>query len=173
MKIQDKILSILLCLIVLFTIIPISCANPVFVEIIYSDALPKTLVFSFLMINLTIVIESITLYLFFINKIRDHSNFFIAVSGVNLITFPATQLLAFFVFTQFLVVNIWNYVLIELLPIFVESILYLSIFKEVLSGELRKSMTFISTIIANLLTFLIGTYFFIQFIQSSSYFYLG
>ena len=164
MKIQNKLLSILICLIVLFTIIPISYANPVGDEIIYSDALPHILFFSFLMINFTIVAESTALYLFFKNKIRNHPNFFIGVTSVNLITFPATQFLAFFVFSYFILINIWNYILIELLPIIVEYLLYLSIFKEVLLGEIRKSMIFISTITANLLTFIIGTFLFIQLI---------
>jgi hypothetical protein len=100
MKLKSKLLSIILLLTVLFTIIPISYANPVFIDDTSDEIVPKILYFSFLMFILTIIIELGTLLLFFKNKIEYHSNFYKAVIGVNLITFPITQILAFFVFSH-------------------------------------------------------------------------
>ncbi len=165
MKPQNKFLSILLFLTVLFTIIPISYADPVFVHWTGDEILPLILFFSFLMLNFTIAVELGTFLLFFKNKIEDRPNFFKAVISVNLITFPITQILALFVFSHLsYLINIWNYILIELFPITLEYLLYLRLFKEVLLGEIRNNMTFISTITANLLTFIIGTFLFIQLI---------
>ena len=140
-------------------------ANPV---LVYYDffAVYISLIYFFLILPIllviTIAVEYKIIRLFLKDIINNQSKFLISVIFVNLCTFSITQIITFIIIYKFRF-PLWNYLLIELIPITLEFLLYLQIFKifshnNVFFLSIRNKITLLSTVTANLVTFIIGTF---------------
>ena len=76
------------------------------------------------MFLITFALEYIIIYLFIKNLINKRLNLSKSIFAVNFFTFPATQILAIALLSQY-IFNLWNYFLIELIPIVLESLYFL------------------------------------------------
>jgi len=115
-----------------------------------------------ILLVITIAVEYKIIRLFLKDIINNQSKFLISVIFVNLCTFSITQIIVFIIIYKFRF-PLWNYLLIELIPITLEFLLYLQIFKifshnNVFFLSIRNKITLLSTVTANLVTFIIGTF---------------
>jgi len=89
----------------------------------------------------------------FENDSRSHYRLFLRI---NLVTFPLTQILAYFFYIYFMLF-FWFYVfLIEIGVVFVESYLLRIEFKRIVDVELPSKFILRSTLSANFISFLVG-----------------
>jgi len=159
-----RLLTIILIFLTLFvTFIPRVLANPVLIGLP-----PYELAFFFFVILIiafvvTVGVEFLILRLFLRHFILKNTKFFKFVVIVNLITFPLTQTIAFLAFGGFqipLLYFLFYNILIEMVPIGLESLLYLKIYNSFYASAFRNPVrnktTLMSTITANFSTFLIG-----------------
>lgn len=128
----------------------------------------------------TFVVEIIIIIIFLGSNepVENYKKFYKSVFAVNLFTFPLTQVIAFILFQfdifiraliytdNYIIIYSLNYILtsfflIEPFPIILECLLYLKIFKtfnrtDYFKNQVEKKTIIISTITANIITYLIG-----------------
>jgi len=151
MKLKGFIFYLTCSLIPLITICPKVKGNPVMVS--PSFGFTSAGIFLLLLI-FTLSIEFLIIYGFLKDQIDQLSKISKPILAVNLFTFPATQLLAIFFFTQF-PSNLWGVFLIELYPITLECLLFLKIFRDLRIPATGKKIV-LSTFIANITSFMLG-----------------
>ena len=110
--------------------------------------------------TITIFIEFGIIYFFLRKNITRNSKLTKAVLSVNLLTFPITQMIAFSFMMLFSDLNNF-YFITELIPITLEFLIYLKIFKnfyyfKYFRSPVSTKTTFLSIITANLMTFAFG-----------------
>lgn len=159
MKSKYFIFNTLILLMLLLSLIPVVCANP----IVIGPDLPDLFYLLVILPNIfffTIIIEFVVIYLFLRNHGIEHFKLTKPVIAVNLLSFPITQIIVLLFMKQFSSINGFIY-LVELFPITLECFLYLKIFNyynKLEYFELPVSMkkTVITSITANSITFTIG-----------------
>ena len=104
MKFKGFIFYFTCCLIPLIIICPKVNGNPVLIDPFYG---PITAGIFLLLLILTLSIEFLIIYGFLKDQIDQISKISKPILAVNLFTFPATQMLAIFFFSQF-PSTLWN-----------------------------------------------------------------
>ena len=136
----------------------------------------------------TFVVEIIIIIVFLgsNNPVENYKKFYKSVFSINLFTFPLTQVIAFILFQfnifsraltyidNYIIIYSLNYILvsfilIEPVPIFLECLLYLKIFKKFnktnyFQNRVEKKTIILFTITANLVTYLIGIGIFLNYL---------
>ena len=151
MKFKSLISFLIFCSITPIIVCPTVKGNPVPMPGSYAINFIPLLIFMFL---ITFAVEYIIIYLFTKNLIDKPSKLSRSIFAVNFFTFPTTQILAFALLTRF-VFNLGSYFLIELIPIVLECLFFLKIYRD-LRIPVKNEIILLSTVSANLATFAIG-----------------
>ncbi|MFW9865072.1 MAG: hypothetical protein ACFFEN_03165 [Candidatus Thorarchaeota archaeon] len=167
MRSNRTILIIFILFLAVINVIPIVIANPVpmpTIYDIYSIQLTEILFLMFLIFPflffMSIVIEYRIYLKIFKSYIRNPSILYKWVYAVNSVTFPLTQITAFLLVRNVSQIPELSFIS-ELIPMILESLLLLIIFKRLtLTGDIRKTQSqkniIFSAILANLATFVFG-----------------
>ena len=170
-----KYALLLLFIFLLFLIKPV-LANPIVLppitgiyDVFYLGVI---LPISFLV---TVLIESIILYLFFRTYFLRIAKLWKSVAAINFLTFPMAQIIGI-LFANLFLVFIGFYFFAELIPTLLEFLLYSKVFddfneRKYLREPVPSKIILIGIVIANLITFSLGLIMFLPYLIN--YYVLG
>ena len=159
MKSKYFIFNIIIFLMLLLSLIPLVSANPIFIGPDSHDLYYLSVILPNLLI-ITIIIEFVVIYVFLRNNGIEFLKLTKPVIAVNCLSFPITQIIVISFMNLYSTINGLIF-LVELVPLILEYLLYLKIFKYYnklyyFEFPISVKKTFLTSITANSITFTIG-----------------